>query len=67
MGEKKEVRKMAVHQESRQLPVIVTHHNVAPLVEFDGQVSVGLHPLCISGIHHCRHTDEEKCQPPERL
>ena len=29
----------------------VTHHNAAPLVELDGQISVRLHPLGVGWVH----------------
>ena len=30
-----------------------THHNVVPLVQFDGQISVRLDPLGIGRVHDC--------------
>lgn len=31
-----------------------TDHNVAPLVEFDGEVSVRLDPFGVGRVHHCK-------------
>lgn len=35
-----------------------TDHNVTPLVEFDWQVSVGLDPFSVGGVHHWSKTKQ---------